>query len=253
MITIEKKLHGIVLKKIWFADKPVADNGIIQYKQAKFADNGCEEFLTLISDLTETEEEMIARFSKGCRYKVNRAYRENIKFYIVDSNDIDDTQLNDFLDFFEDFWKSKKTKLDDRDSLFTEMKSYIKQQALTLAYASVDGENVVYHTHIYDDKTARLLHSASLFRLKDSTDSSKNIIGMANRALHYEEMKFFKNKGLAFYDWGGAGKTEDVASITEFKESFGGESYTCYDLVQVNGIKAKMISLISQLKHSIKG
>ena len=66
-------------------------------------------------------------------------------------------------------------------------------------------------------------------------------------------MKFFKKKGLSVYDWGGAGKTEDVASITEFKESFGGESVICYDFIQVNGTKAKMINALSELKHKIKG
>ena len=253
MIIIEKTLHGTVMKKVWFAEYPVHDNGIIQYRQAAFAGDGSEQFLTLVSDLTDTEEDMLSRFSKGCRYKVNRAYRENIEFKILDSKDIKDDILDEYLDFFEDFWKSKGITLDDKDSLFKEMKAYIKEQAFTLAYALVDGERAVYHTHIYDEKTARLFHSASLFRLRDGSDNSKNIIGMANRALHYEEMKFFKNKGLSVYDWGGAGKSEDVASITEFKESFGGESVTCYDFIQVNGTKAKMINALSELKHKIKG
>lgn len=253
MITIEKKIHGTALKTVWFATQPIQDDGIIQYKEAGFKIDDSEEFFTLISDLTDSEEDILAKFSKGCRYKVNRAYREDIEFNILDSKDIDEDTLNVFLSFFEDFWKSKGTELDDRDSLMTEMKSYIRKQTLTLAYAVVGGEKAVYHTHIYDDKTARLLHSASLFRLRDGSDNSKNVIGMANRALHYEEMKFFKNKGLTVYDWGGAGKTEDVASITEFKESFGGIPATYYDHVMVNGVKAKTISLLSELKHKVKG
>lgn len=253
MIVIEKRIHGTDMKKVWFAKQPVDDKGIIQYRQAKFKCDKCEPFLTLISDLTESEEDIISHFTKGCRYKVNRAYRENIEFGILDSKDIEDDVLDEYLNFFEDFWKSKGTELDDRESLRTEMKAYIQKQALTLAYALVDGQKAVYHTHIYDEETARLLHSASLFRLRDGSDNSKNIIGMANRALHYEEMKHFKNKGLSNYDWGGAGKTEDVASITEFKESFGGEAVTCYDFVQVNGVKAKMINIMSELKHGIKG
>ena len=253
MIIIEKQMHGTALKTVWFAQQPIHDDGIIQYKEAAFKTDDCEEFLTLISDLTGSEEDIKSRFSKGCKYKVNRAYRENIAFHIIDSGDIDDETLDEFLSFFEDFWRSKDTNLDNKDSLRAEMKAYIGQQALTLAYAVVDGEIAVYHTHIYDDKIARLLHSASLFRLRDGSDNSRNIIGMANRALHYEEMKYFKNRGLSAYDWGGAGKGEDVASITEFKESFGGEHVTYYEFEQVNGVKARMVSSLSELKHKIKG
>ena len=45
----------------------------------------------------------------------------------------------------------------------------------------------------------------------------------------------------------------DLTSITEFKESFGGEHVTSYDFIQVNGMKAKMINALSELKHKIKG
>jgi len=254
MIKIEKPIHGTKLITVWFADEPISDEGIIQYKEARFDKNKEEDFLTLVSDLDESEEEIKARFSKGCKYKVNRAYREDIDFVIRDSHDIEDGMLETFLDFFEDFWKSKNTELSDRQSLMTEMQAYRRNGALTIAWAVVAGEIAVYHTHIYDDSNARLLHSASLFRLKaENEEKNKNIIGMANRALHYEEMKFFKAKGLHLYDWGGAGKGEDVASITEFKESFGGCPVTYYDSEQINGLKAEMVSSFSKFKHKFKG
>ena len=253
MIKIDKTVHGIKLVTVWFADRPTDDDGIIQYKEARFKADRSEEFLTLISNLDETEDEIRAHFSKGCKYKVNRAYREDIRFEIIDSIDITDELLEEFLNFFEDFWKSKDSSLSDKESLKHEMMAYREQGGLSISYAVVNGERAVYHTHIYDDKTARLFHSASLYRLNSGEDNTRNIIGMANRALHFEEMKFFKNKGLHTYDWGGAGKGEDVASITEFKESFGGEHTVYYDLEQVNGIKAKMIDGLSQLRHALKG
>ena len=254
MIKTEKNVHGTRLITVWFAQDEIDEDGIIQYKESAGRFGDAVPFDTLVSDLNGSDEDIRSRFTKGCKYKVNRAYREDIDFVIIDSTDITDGLLNEFLDFFEDFWKSKDTVLDNRGSLLGEMKDYIRQGALTIAYATVSGAKAVYHTHIYDDRTARLLHSASLFRLKDSdSGNDRNIIGMANRALHFEEMKYFRSKGLTVYDWGGAGKGEDVASITEFKESFGGTPVTFYDSTVVNGTRAKLVSSLSEIKHRIKG
>lgn len=253
MIKIQRQIHGISMVNVWFAEEPVKDQGIILYKEAKFKPSKAENFDTLVSSLEESEDEIKAHFSKGCKYKVNRALREDITFEILKADEITDEILEEFLTFFEEFWESKNTTIGDKDSLRQEMKEYRGLNALSLAWATVQGEKAVYHTHVFDDKSARLLHSASLFRLKaDEEGSNKNIIGMANRALHYKEMLFFKENGLKEYDWGGAGKGEEVASITEFKESFGGEAVTYYDGEQINGIKAKLISGLSNLKQRIR-
>lgn len=254
MIEIEKQIHGTSLKNVWFAEKPIDTSGIINYKEAAFVISNGTEFLTLISDLTENEEDIKAHFSKSCKYKVNRAYREKVEFTILDSESITDDILENYLDFFEEFWNSKQSSIENRKSLMLEMCAYRDKHALELAYATVEGEIAVYHTHIFDNKIARLFHSASLFRLKNNDDeSNKNIIGMANRALHYEEMKYFKQEGLAIYDWGGAGKDEEVASITEFKESFGGTPVTYYDGTVENGIKAKTVVALSTIKRKLTG
>lgn len=253
MIRISKEIHGTTLITEWFASEEIKDNGILVYKEAAKPFGEYVEFDTLISDLTESEEDIKAHFSKGCKYKVNRAAREDVAYTILDSEDITDEILDNYLDFFEEFWKSKGTSLSDKSALREEIKEYIALHAFTLAYATVCGEIAVYHTHLYDDNIARLFHSASLFRLQsDEEGTNKNIIGMANRALHYEEMKYFKNKGQKTYDWGGAGKGEDVASITEFKESFGGEAVTYYDCTQTKGSKAKLVNMASTLKSIVK-
>ena len=83
-------------------------------------------------------------------------------------------------------------------------------------------------------------------------DFKKNVIGMANRMLHIEDMYYFKDAGLKVYDWGGAGTAEDVAGITKFKKSFGGEQVVFYSGQAVNGFKAKAVNALSKMKHIIK-
>jgi len=90
----------------------------------------------------------------------------------------------------------------------------------------------------------RLLHSASLYRLEEDDAEGRNLIGIANRYLHFEEMKYYKSLGKKIYDWGGAGMQEDVVHITEFKKSFGGTPVTYYDFEQVNGILAKVFKRV---------
>ena len=246
MLSLQKKKHGINFYTVWFTTQPFNKPGIVAcYEYAgEEPEVPHTKFETLIIDLTESEEEIKQRFSKSCQYKVNRAAKEDVQWVILDSDRITDDELKDFGDFFSSFWESKGTFLADGERLLEELRAYRKAGALTLAYATVNGEKAIYHTHISDDATARLLHSASLYRLqKDEEGNTKNLIGMANRLLHYEEMKHFKKQGKMRYDWGGAGRTEDVIHITEFKESFGGTPATYYNFEQVNGPAAKLFKL----------
>ncbi len=81
-----------------------------------------------------------------------------------------------------------------------------------------------YFIHnICDREEARLLHSASCFR-EESADQS--LIGRANKRLHWEDIKYFKQKGLLRYDWGGISDFENPNGIDEFKLKFGGEKIT---------------------------
>jgi hypothetical protein len=61
-------------------------------------------------------------------------------------------------------------------------------------------------------------------------------------------MLYFKKQGFAVYDWGGAGKNDEVQNITEFKESFGGAPARQYDFTRVNGIKAGLVTWLSRIR-----
>lgn len=246
MLVLQRKKHGIHFYTVWFATKPFLKLGIVAYYEymGEKPNLPYTDFETLITDLSESEEEIKQHFSKSCKYKVKRAAREDVSCQILDSEQITDKEIADFCEFFSAFWESKGSSLSDKEKLIQELKEYREKKALTIGYAVVNGEKAVYHTHIGDDDTVRLLHSASLYRLqKDEEGNTKNLIGMANRLLHFEEMKHFKKKGIARYDWGGAGHTEDVMHITEFKESFGGTPAEYCNFEQVNGLKAKLFKL----------
>lgn len=240
MLLLSKKKHGIYFYTVWLAKEPIKQKGIIAYHEymGTLPKQKGVPFDTLISDLTETEEAIKQHFSKNCKYYVNRASRENIEVKMYSGKEITDGMIEEFLLFFEEFWKSKNSALRGKDKLRLELQSYRDADALGITEAYVEGTKRVYHTHILAGDTVRLLHSASLYRLEEEDANLKNVIGIANRSLHYEEMKYYKSLGKKIYDWGGAGMGEDVIHITEFKKSFGGTSVTYYDFEQVNGIAA---------------
>jgi len=245
MLILHKKKHGIHFYTVWFAKKPIKKHGIISYREYMGTEpkEVTTKFYTLITDITKSDEEIRQQFSKNCRYYVNRAAREDIAVKLYSGKEISDLQIADFLDFFEEFWESKGSHLSNKDKLRQELCEYRDAGTLGITEAYVAGVKSVYHTHILDDEIVRLLHSASLFRLQEEDANSKNLIGIANRYLHYEEMLYYKGLGREIYDWGGAGMEEDVIHITEFKKSFGGEPVTYYDFEQVNGLLAKLFKL----------
>lgn len=250
MLLLHKKKHGIHFYTVWFAKEPLKKSGIIAYREymGDKPSGKVSDCHTLITDLTETEEEIKQHFSKSCKYKVNRAAREDVSITILRDREITDDIIEEFCEFFAAFWESKGSSLEDKQKLRVELQSYRAVDALTIAYAKVNGETAVYHTHVKDESIARLLHSASLYRLQsDEEGNTKNLIGMANRLLHFEEMKYLKALGMTTYDWGGAGRGEDVIHITEFKESFGGMPVTYCNFEQVNGILAKAFKLLVKI------
>lgn len=246
MLSFQRKKHGINFYTVWFAPELINKKGIIRYREymGKKPTGKCDRFDTLISDLTKSEEDIKKQFSKNCRYYVNRASREAIEIKMYCGRDISDFQIAEFLDFFEEFWESKGSSLNNKEKLRQELVAYRDKEALGITEAYVAGTKSVYHTHIIDKESVRLLHSASLFRLQEDDANNKNLIGIANRYLHYEEMKYYKNLGKKVYDWGGAGTEDEIIHITEFKRSFGGEPVTYYDFEQVNGPVAKLFKLV---------
>ncbi len=247
---LHKKKHGINFYTVWFAKEPLKKSGIIAYQEYmgdKPAD--AKECHTLLTDLTETEDEIKQHFSKTCRNLVNRAARENISYEIIENKDITDALIDEFCNFFEAFWESKGSKLENKQKLREEIRTYRDAEAFAIGCAYVNDEKAVYHTYINAGDTIRLRHSASLFRLQNSEESNavKNLIGIANRGLHFEEMKYFKERGMKVYDWGGAGRNEEVLSITEFKETFGGAPITYCNFEQTNGLLAKLFKLLVKI------
>lgn len=239
MRIVSKKKKGIPIIDCWYAEHALAMDGVIRYQESeKPIGAQPEKFETLLSDLSEDEETILSHYSKNCRYEVRRAPKEGVVCAVKCGKEITEQDILTFTDFFEQFWASKGISYTEKEKCRAMMRQYAAADAMALTTASVGDKLLVYHTYVLDERRVRLYQSASQFRTDESITT--NIVGFANRYLHYQDMLFFKNMGKEQYDWGGAGKTEDVESITKFKESFGGEPAVFYNGEEVRGAMPKL-------------
>lgn len=245
LVVNRRKKHGVDFREVWYAEEKCGLDGIILYRGAKKPiGKVLREVRTLITDLTQSEEEIVAKYQKDCRYQIRRAARENITTEFKTGSEITEQDIAQFCEFFIEFWKTKGITDEKYEQYKEEIETYTREGVFAITCAKQGGQTLVYHTYIVGDTFVRSYQSASLFR---SETVSARIVGIANRYLHKADMMYFKEMGKTIYDWGGAGLREEVKNITEFKESFGGDELYYYDCEDVVGLKAEAVKGIINL------
>ena len=250
LVVNRRKKHGVDFREVWYAEDKCGLDGIILYRGAKKPiGKELRKVRTLITDLTLSEEELVAKCQKDCRYQIRRADREGISAEFKMGAEISQEDMDTFCRFFIDFWKSKGMEAEKYEKYMEEIETYVREGVFALTTAKRGDEVLVYHTYIVGDTFVRSYQSASCFR--DGDRQFQRVVGIANRYLHKADMMYFKEMGKTTYDWGGAGLREEVKNITEFKESFGGEELYYYDCEDVVGLKAEavkgLINLVGML------
>ncbi|MGP1439701.1 MAG: hypothetical protein ACTTJ3_03055 [Treponema sp.] len=168
-------------------------------------------FTTLHNNLLEDESVLFSKIAKNTKYEINRASKEGVE--------ITKTNLKEFLVFFNAFAPTKHLKKLRTNNL----KAYKDSLLITKSFR----DEVVFAMHAYvvdkDEGRARLLYSATVNRNTSNIDL--NMIGRANRLLHWKDMLMFKDEGLSIYDWGGIvgdKNAKETQGIDSFKMAYGG-------------------------------
>lgn len=232
-----KRTVGSLLKEKRKADILFVHGAPIEETKGSF--RGWQEYHTCRNDLTISEEDMLTNINKAVKYQFRRSEKDNIEIAFYTREDIEKHPelLNTFQDIYARMYRSKgsDTKLN-----VTAIERYLAVDGIIFSAAIHEGEVLVFHSYICDNEEARLLHSASCFR-EESADQS--MIGRANKRLHWEDIKYFKQKGLLRYDWGGISDFENPNGIDEFKLKFGGEKITYYNIFAGNTVLGKVAVL----------
>lgn len=208
----------------------------VPFEETKGHFRGWQEYHTCMNDITRTEEEMLAAVNKAVRYQFRRSEKDQIEIRFYTKMEIAQSPelLDTFAAIYERMYRSKgsDTKLN-----VSAVKKYLEADGIVFSAVWHEGEMLVFHSYICDAADARLLHSASCFR-EESADQS--MIGRANKRLHWEDILYFKKKGLLRYDWGGISDFDNPNGIDEFKLKFGGDKITYYNVFAGNTLLGKL-------------
>ena len=70
MKVIDRIRHTINFPVVWFATEPVRKSGIITYHEAEFEAKGANEFITLVNDITGTDDEIKAASRRAANIRL---------------------------------------------------------------------------------------------------------------------------------------------------------------------------------------
>lgn len=225
---ITYKFNNILIGEVWFDEELNDANNVdvIFYRQTPRPLNGgvshCEDFSTLIIDLSKDENEIWNGVHKNDRYKIRRAEKEQIGHEMLDPSVIDAPVIEEFADFYDRFaaWKGLSKVRRNR------LRAYAESNSLFISKLKTsDGTLLGCRTYLKVDSRVRLLQSAST-RGSVSDSKFRSMVGRANRFHHWRDIVEFKNRGIEIYDFGGwyAGDSDaELLAVNQFKEKFGGD------------------------------
>lgn len=205
-----------------------------------------ENLFTFIIDLSQSEEEITKDFAKNTRYEINRGRtKDSVQtetFFSTGSKNME--KIQQYIDFFNNFAQSKKRGTVD----FTDYEKFFHKDTLCIRVVrdSATLEALSMHAYIVSDGKARLHQSSSLFRNLDD-GNERNRIGRVNRFLHFDDIMYFKEQGISFYDlggWYGGNDDQQKLAINQFKEAFGGKKKPEYSFIIPVTIKGKLSIIV---------
>lgn len=177
--------------------------------------------LTLITDLTQSEEELMLRCERNVRNEIRRAKKDGAqcRHYMTEELRSREYLLRQFDKAYMEMHRSKGMAA---PSALTYMQQLLQAGMLYVSICTIEDRPAAYHVYITGDHIARLLYSVSVFRNTED-GALRSAIGRGNRMLHYEDMLWLKGQGYTCYDWGGYATDPALESINAFKRGFGGE------------------------------
>lgn len=254
MVDITYKKKGLKINTIWFSNDIEKILSRSKSDLVFFHGVDCDKYeksiinvqYSLKTDLKIPKEEIFKGFNKNYKYEINRAKKENVECTIYNYKElINNTNLLiEFKKEYNEFVKLKGIELNYNEIA---MQEYIKNKSVILTKASKNGVDYAQHIYVCDGETARLLYSVSNFRT-EGLDS--NLIGRANKYLHWFDIEYLCDNNFRTLDWGGVSSLESPNGIDKFKKGFGGYECKYNNMIIGNSIIGKIAINIIKLKRS---
>jgi hypothetical protein len=239
MKKIFRSQKGLVILELFFSKEILLEKShedIQSYLQTSQQCAASAPFFTSIVDLRIDEALLLKAVRKNYLYEIRRATEKDlVSASIINHPGEDDIRA--YSSFYSVFAKSKQLA----EANTKKMLELAKNDALVFAISHSPVDKQLWlcaHAYITDGHRARLLYSASNTETPEASD--RQLIGRANKHLHWQAITHFKNAGYQEYDLGGISKSEELKQIDEFKEAFGGAEVLEYNLLKAVTLKGKL-------------
>ncbi len=245
MLSVLRNVKWIKCRDLYFCNHPpegTIGEDVQYFLQSTKQLRGSQPFLTSLIDLTIDVDSIFNRIKKNVAYEIRRAKNKDlVAIRILDAEKDEDRAV--FIKFYDRFAASKGLAPSNKEKL----KQLAKENGLLMSVSIVEQNRnnwLSAHAYICDGNRARLLYSGSDISMHDTKD--RQLIGRANKNMHWHMIQFFKENNYKEYDFGGLGSQEEVKNIAEFKLSFGGREVLEYNFLK--GISIKGMIAISVFK-----
>lgn len=250
---IEYQLGFIKAQEVWFdAEQQLAEDAdLLFYNQiGQRTRHNSQEFHTLVLNLLDDEDVLYQNITKNNRYEINRAQNKDELIHLFfEGKNLTESIVENFVKAYNSFADERsKGTIKVQDFL-----KYAKNGNLVISIVEKNKAPLVWHTYIVKNGRARLKTSNSVFANEDN--ETRNLIGRANKWMHWQDALYFKKSGFKVYDFGGwysGDSDKKLLGINKFKESFGGTIEISYNYTVVKTLKGKLYLLLNQLKSKFK-
>lgn len=251
MLSVSRQIKGLHCRELYFySELPFETVGEdIQYLiQSSMPLRNSEQFFTSVIDLHSNEETLFNAISKTFCYEIRRAKdKDNVQITVLDAPN--HQEIEQFASFFNLFAASKNLATANKDKLI----QLAAHSALVLSiskYPNASSDWLSAHAYICDRKRARLLYSAR--NVSFSASKQKNLVGRANKYMHWHVLMHFKSKGYEKYDFGGISKLLGLSELNRYKEAFGGREILEYNCAIGVSMKGKAATLIFRVRNKLR-
>jgi len=215
---------SVRIADLYFDEQP-ADGlkvDIVRFNQSPTRVTGaiCTPFPTIVLDLLQSPEELLAKMKSHTRYKIRRAEEKDDLFYVYSDNGDPDI-VREFSDHLDDCATLKNLPLVSRERL----RVLAGNGALDVSFVRDNsGAILAASSFIVTPSRVRGLYAGASYR--GTNDSSRRtMIGRANRYLYWRDILRFRDKKIRTFDFGGyytGSQDEEKVRVNGFKDEFGG-------------------------------
>lgn len=232
MIHIRRSKYFIPFNEYYFTDGISRCHGILQVHiqstdPKKYLIK--KRFLTLHIDLTQSEDVIFSEIKQSFRYEIKRAVNaDDIHFTINDRPSSED--ILKFVNCYDSFAVAQSIGPANRKKL--ELLSNCGGLSISKC-EDESGRILAIHALVKDHIRCRLLYSGSF---RNGADPERRaLVGRANKAMHWLEIKRAKDLGFNIYDFGGLSVDRSTDTIDSFKKNFGGGLVNEYNVITLFG------------------